>query len=48
MIGKTISRYRILEKLVLDAQAMSFWDPERAAGSRRQYLGEKICLEVLS
>ena len=39
---------RCLKKLVLDAQAMSFWDSERAAESRWQYLGENICLEVLS
>ena len=39
---------RRLKGLILDAQAMSFWDSDRAAGSRWQYLEEKICLEVLS
>ena len=33
---------RCLKKLVLDAQAMSFWDSERAAGSRWQYLEKKF------
>jgi hypothetical protein len=39
---------RCLKKLVLDAQAMSFGDSEGAAGSRRQFLGENIYLEVIS
>ncbi len=37
-----------LKKLVLDAEAMGFGDSARAAGSRWQYLGENIGLEVLS
>ena len=39
---------RCLKKLVLEAEAMGFWDSESVAGSRWQYLGENIGLEVLS
>ena len=39
---------RCLKKLVLEAEAMGFWDSESVAGSRWQYLGENLCLEVLS
>jgi len=37
-----------LKKLVLEAEAMGFWDSERVAGNRWQYLGENIGLEALS